>query len=78
METIMRITETVLAKSTEPMEFEDIFTQIEAKLKPSWTEIYSDLTDEEIAEKCRGILYKMLTVSGKFIRTYEGQWTLRK
>lgn len=78
MGTIIHIAEATLRKAVEPVEFEFVFQAVQDELMSKWQSQYSDLSDEEILIKCRGELYKMLTVSGKFARTVNGLWTINQ
>ncbi|AWX42564.1 Uncharacterised protein [Metamycoplasma cloacale] len=62
--------------SSKGKEFSDIFEGTKNVLLDQWiAESKSDISEEELLEVKRGILYKLLTIDGNFFRNEDGTWT---
>ncbi|WP_373436250.1 DNA-directed RNA polymerase subunit delta [Metamycoplasma equirhinis] len=60
----------------EAMNFQDIFANVKSQLFDRWrAETSNNVSDDELLEKKRGELYRLLTIDGRFFHKENGEWT---
>ncbi len=59
--------------------FDEIFKQVESSLNETWLQENNNvISKSNLLENKMGIVYKLLTLDGGFIRHEDGTWSKRK
>lgn len=61
----------------ESVEFDDIFAEVETKLKSKWEAQTNNFDYDETKTEKIGEVYRLLTVSSDFVRNPDATWTIR-
>lgn len=77
MKTILSIIKEYMAKKhRDDYTFDELFELVEKELSPEWAKNTSKDFDETISNK-KGETYKLLTISGDFVRNEDGTFRLK-